>query len=207
MSIVVARDADHGGLAKARANGWLAERQTTKAGGRKVKEWMCMACVSEWKEVATGKGSCYDAFRSHLIHCHDPEHTHTHDDDPEERSPAYACFPEATLAMREKKAAMREKKAAAARAAGSESQAAAPAVPAAAPTSLTLDEAVDALVAAGFKADGVSLAWLTAEVKKRSMCRLLWSRHNQRRSASSRGSSPTLAMLARRRYASVLGDE
>ena len=158
---------DEGGMRRAKTNKWIevftAPSQRPEFEGQDRTWWCCTLCGMEAKEISA-KGDVYSAYQSHIVHAHDPADMHDKDGTAEQTH-AMMLFPEGTKKARAKRA----EKAAAKEARGAAAPAPAllPLPQAPAPLPLTYDAAVDALVAAGFKATGQELAKLATDVKER----------------------------------------
>jgi hypothetical protein len=125
--------------------------------------WKCANCEKKIKKAAPG--GLYDEIKSHLLCAHDNEPASKS----ETRTIAEVCFPVSVIIHREKgekKVADRLKRATEPRTNVLEHKARAPMLETR-PTALTVSEAIDALVAAGFTATKTEIAFLTTEAKKR----------------------------------------
>jgi len=123
--------------------------------------WKCSNCEKAIRNAAPKK--LYDEIKSHLLRMHDNEPASRSDT----RTIAEVCFPVSVIIHREKMAAERLKRAnepPRTKELGMNTRA--PMLETRT-TALTVDQAIDALVAAGFKATKQEITSLTTEVKKR----------------------------------------
>ena len=127
--------------------------------------WQCKICQNGARVRECKKDKLYDAYKSHVLHCHDPK-DHWDRDGTEESTWANYLWPVSSVTERAKKAEKvvktAEKKAAELAAAPASGE-----IDGGLDSCDALGAAVDALVAAGFKASGDELAWLATEVKQR----------------------------------------
>ena len=123
--------------------------------------WKCSNCEKAIRNAAPKK--LYDEIKSHLLCMHDNEPASRSDT----RTIAEVCFPVSVIIHREKMAAERLKRA------NEPPRTKELRINTRVPmletrtTALTVDQAIDALVAAGFKATKQEITSLTTEVKKR----------------------------------------
>lgn len=157
---------DKGGLNLAVTNNWVKiyTHKSSKTDGD-ATWWRCQLCDKPGKEVPPKK-DVYTEVQSHFIHSHDPPERHEYDDIDDKCTESYFCWPVATIKHRAKK---EEKKLEKLAAGAAEMKAAQETnVSKQAEEEDPMGKAIDALVAAGFKADCSSLAWLSKEVKERT---------------------------------------
>ena len=124
--------------------------------------WKCAHCEKKIKKARPG--CLYDEMKSHILCMHDTDFASKSDD----RTIAEVCFPVSVITHREKQVADRLKRANVPRPKVLELEAEqTPKILETHPPALTVSEAIDALVAAGFTATKKEITFLTAEAKKR----------------------------------------